>query len=217
MLKIGHELYVKRQGAAVDNKKLVENIRRVCKVRNISVSELERSQNFSPGLISRWVRMSPSLDKVLLIARYLGVSLDELAGNGVYEAQNDFVGILKQMTEDESSEVHWQVFDEENFKCERARQMIEDELLAEYEAYACRYEEGIFLILRSTDDSGEEFYRLYIIPGTDELAVVEEASAERLEILWCVVEAECRGEQSREKADDLKVRFMRTFGGEKQA
>jgi len=53
----------------VDNKKLVENIRRICKERNISVSELERSQNFSPGLISCWVRMSPSLDKVLLIAR----------------------------------------------------------------------------------------------------------------------------------------------------
>jgi transcriptional regulator with XRE-family HTH domain len=199
----------------MDNKKLVENIRRICKMRNISVSELERSQNFSLGLISRWVRMSPSLDKVLLIARYLGGSIDELAGNAACELENDFVGLLMQMTEGESREVYWRPFDEENFKYDYARQMLEDELVTEYEAFACNFEDGIFLLLRGTEDNSGEIYRLYIIPGEDELAVMEEESAERLEPLWNVIEAECRGKHSREKADELKGRFIKAFGCEK--
>lgn len=47
---------------------LVKRIKWICKEKGISVSQLESRLEFSPGLISRWVRMSPSIDKMLVIS-----------------------------------------------------------------------------------------------------------------------------------------------------
>lgn len=62
----------------MDGTILVNNIRALCKKKNISITKLESDLFLSPGLISRWSKNIPSVDKVMDIATYLGVSIDEL-------------------------------------------------------------------------------------------------------------------------------------------
>lgn len=47
----------------------------------ISLAELERSLQFSNGIISTWKSSNPSIDKISKIANYFDVSTDYLLGN----------------------------------------------------------------------------------------------------------------------------------------
>lgn len=62
--------------------KLVENIRRVCREKGISIMRMENDLGFSTGLISRWskTKTCPSFDKIVDIMEYLGVTYDEIMG-----------------------------------------------------------------------------------------------------------------------------------------
>ena len=64
----------------MDNEQLVKSIRQLCKNRNIAISQLENDLNFGAGLISRWSKNSPSIDKIVDIANYFHVSIDEVVG-----------------------------------------------------------------------------------------------------------------------------------------
>ena len=57
---------------------LTERIKTLCLQRNITISELERILEFGNGTIHKWLKSQPSVDKVLKIAQYFGVSLDYL-------------------------------------------------------------------------------------------------------------------------------------------
>lgn len=65
------------------NESLVNNIRKICKDKNVFITQMENDLGFSPGLISRWSRTktSPSFDKVVAVMEYLGVTYEELTGN----------------------------------------------------------------------------------------------------------------------------------------
>lgn len=62
---------------------LVENIRRICRDKHISIMQMESDLGFSAGLISRWskTKTSPSFDKIVDIKDYLNVSFEDLMGN----------------------------------------------------------------------------------------------------------------------------------------
>lgn len=64
----------------MNNELLVKSIRELCKKNNVPVSQLENDLNFGAGLISRWNKSSPSLDKIVDIADYFHVSIDEVVG-----------------------------------------------------------------------------------------------------------------------------------------
>ncbi|MBR3038567.1 MAG: helix-turn-helix transcriptional regulator [Fibrobacter sp.] len=46
--------------------------------KNMSLPQLEVALGFSSGLISKWDKSSPSIDKVAKVAAFLGVTLDYL-------------------------------------------------------------------------------------------------------------------------------------------
>lgn len=48
--------------------------------KKISIAELERTLNFSSGLIGKWKTAQPSADKLAAIADYFHVSTDYLMG-----------------------------------------------------------------------------------------------------------------------------------------
>lgn len=54
------------------------NVERLCAENKISVSHLEKALGFGNGSIRRWDTTAPSIDKVLKVAEYFSVSLDEL-------------------------------------------------------------------------------------------------------------------------------------------
>ena len=75
----------------MNNEKIVNSIKKLCKKHNITANQLECEVGLSQGLISRWLKTTPSLDKIINIADYFNVSLDEVIGrkkNGL--KQNKF-------------------------------------------------------------------------------------------------------------------------------
>lgn len=59
---------------------IVNIIKTLCDDNNISIGDLERKLEFSQGLISRWDKNSPSIDKIVSVADFFQVSIDYLLG-----------------------------------------------------------------------------------------------------------------------------------------
>lgn len=95
----------------MDNEQLVKSIRQLCKNRNIAISQLENDLNFGAGLISRWSKNSPSIDKIVDIANYFHVSIDEVVGyNNI--VNDKFLEKLIAQTEEQV--IQWNVYDNKN-------------------------------------------------------------------------------------------------------
>lgn len=93
----------------MDNEKMIENIRTLCKSNNITPSKLEEELGFSQGLISRWKDKTPSLDKIVDIADYFHISLDEVVGHDESNINDEFIKVLYSKTA--SKEIKWNIFD----------------------------------------------------------------------------------------------------------
>jgi len=60
---------------------LYVRIKDLCSSRNITVAELERELGFSNSTIRKWGKdTSPSIDKIIKISDYFGVSVDYILG-----------------------------------------------------------------------------------------------------------------------------------------
>lgn len=57
---------------------LYENINLLCASENITVTELERILQFGNGTIHNWKEKQARLEKVLEVAQYFNVSVDDL-------------------------------------------------------------------------------------------------------------------------------------------
>lgn len=59
-----------------------ENVERLCKERGVSIAKLERECGLGNATIRGWVKSSPTVNKVLAVANYFGVTAAELIGEG---------------------------------------------------------------------------------------------------------------------------------------
>lgn len=57
---------------------LVNNIRRLCRERGISIRRLEETIGIGNGIIARWETSAPSVTRVKAVADFFGVSIDDL-------------------------------------------------------------------------------------------------------------------------------------------
>ena len=57
---------------------MIDTIKDLCRINRISVSELEELLGIGKNTIYRWDKSSPSIDKVIKVADYFEISLDEL-------------------------------------------------------------------------------------------------------------------------------------------
>ena len=57
---------------------LVENIKRICRERLLTMYEVEEKAGIPKSTMSRWNDHKPSIDKVQRVAAILGVTIDEL-------------------------------------------------------------------------------------------------------------------------------------------
>ncbi len=57
---------------------IYENILTLCKARNLSVRRLEQETELGNGVIAGWKEKNPRVDRLLAVADYFGVTLDEL-------------------------------------------------------------------------------------------------------------------------------------------
>lgn len=64
----------------MNNELIVNSIKALCQEHNITITKLEETLGMSQGLISRWNKSDPSLSKIIDIANYFKISLDEVTG-----------------------------------------------------------------------------------------------------------------------------------------
>lgn len=90
----------------MNNTRLLENIKNLCKENGIGTTQLEKTLGISAGVIGRWNKSDPSLSKVIAIAKYFNVSLDYLVYGPDTTINNKFIETLQQLTFDNI--IQWQ-------------------------------------------------------------------------------------------------------------
>ncbi len=60
---------------------MVEKVRFLAKKKGVPVAQVERDLGFAPSSIRKFDINRPSVDKLILVADYFGVSTDYLCGN----------------------------------------------------------------------------------------------------------------------------------------
>lgn len=57
---------------------MLKKIKDLCKQERITLSELEKTLGFGNGTIQKWSTSKPSFDKVLTVAKYFNITVDDL-------------------------------------------------------------------------------------------------------------------------------------------
>ena len=134
----------------MNNQLLVNNIMKLCKDRNVSISTLEKDLFMSPGLISRWAKTTPTLDRVVEIANYFHVSVDSLVDTTKESAYNN--PKLKQLlsilySKSDSEDLTWLVFDPNHAENNKNTKFLLS--LANrnnIDCFYCKFLDGIFIL-----------------------------------------------------------------------
>lgn len=58
---------------------IYERVSALCKERGITVTALEQALGFGGNTIGKWKAVSPTVNKLIKVAEYFGVTLDSLA------------------------------------------------------------------------------------------------------------------------------------------
>ena len=136
----------------MDNKILVNNIKKLCLENNISISTLEKEMFMSPGLISRWTKNTPALDRIMEIANYFHVSLDSLVEGTNDENNNNnqnvdrLLSILYNKTRD--AEVVWRIYDTKNTENDAVSKKIASVINSKsMDCFYCNVNNGNFILM----------------------------------------------------------------------
>lgn len=57
---------------------MFDKIKELCRAKGITIAELERMAGIVPTTMTKWKKISPSVDKVARVAKALGVTIEEL-------------------------------------------------------------------------------------------------------------------------------------------
>lgn len=92
----------------------VDNIRRGCKAKGITLAELERKLGFGNGVIARWetAKTAPPIDRLTAISEELEIPMDELCraeentpasvpADGLTASQKELIRLLPLLTDSE--------------------------------------------------------------------------------------------------------------------
>ena len=69
--------------------RIVDIIKELCRENRTSIPRLEKEVGLSNGSIYNWNKSYPSIDKVVKVADYFGVTIDELIGRSKIHKQSD--------------------------------------------------------------------------------------------------------------------------------
>lgn len=198
----------------MDNGFLVNKIRELCKQKGISVSQMELELGFSLGLISRWSKTSPSIDKIIEVANYLEISLDELTGRGKKKEKDRLVRELCEATRE--GELLWLPYGKKE-PFAYPLESLEELQQAEWQCFYCRYEEGFFIIVHEEIED-LEVCRLYVLADSYGIPIFRRADEEDLLALWEIVQGGELPEFEMKRAQELIEKFIMERGaGEKKA
>lgn len=197
----------------MDNELLVKSIRDLCKKNNVAVSQLESELNFGAGLVSRWVKSSPSLDKIVDIADYFHVSLDEVVGYN-QNIGDEFLNKLYERTSDGS--ILWEKGEDMNNKgldVKLYTRYGKDYVKNDTETiYATRFNKGYIIIYAyhyARQILHPDIITLFIQPLNDSSLVKQSYNKDALMKLWIkVLNSLGNNAPDEVKAEDFKNSFI---------
>ena len=211
----------------MDNVSIVESIKSLCKRNNITVSQLEKNIGLSQGLVSKWVNTTPSFDKIIDIADYFHVSLDDVVG--YHNVINDkFLEKLIKQTSDKT--VKWNKYVDHNTTNQPkqyfdisygAQGFCSQEEADQY--YDTHKEISYFVQINNIYMSLYGMYeyhniinpsdiKLFIQPGEEAQLIEQDYSYDQLKVLWLKV-LYLLGENAPDeiKVEEFKNSFINDF------
>lgn len=184
----------------MNNENIVKSIKNLCKENNITIGQLEKEVGLSQGLVSKWKDKTPSLDKIVDIADYFNVTLDEVIGR-TNNLKDDFLQMLYRQTS--SCILKWNVLDDsadQNISKPTIYGEITDiknkthtyynqSIYKEY-FYYTSYNNG-FIIIGSVcakhEFNNPQYVSLYIQPTEKSEAIRQNYTKNQLKTLWIKV------------------------------
>lgn len=151
----------------MDSSLLIDNIRNLCKKNKVSISKLEADLFLSPGLISRWNKSMPSLDKIADIADYFGVSIDELAGRSSSLSDDTNPGrfLLLLYRQSICAETVWEILNPQSLPRELSNVALPKDFTDNLcGSYYTSYQNGFFILTASHMPDSTLKLALYILP-----------------------------------------------------
>lgn len=171
---------------------LNQNIKEKCAQNGISVSQLEKEVRFGAGAIGKWKQSAPSIEKVMAVADYFRVSLDELCGVKKTKEEMAFMDRLIQRTVD--AEIKWIPCSGRGVFGSRF-----DLIQNCSEMYGAQYNIGRFYIGQSENDL--EFY----MSLEDGQCLRQNENIVQLQELWKKIKE--KEQELQEKIDEYKRNF----------
>lgn len=207
----------------MDNKKIVGSIKNLCRTNEMTVGQLEKEIGLSQGLISKWMYTTPSLEKIVDIAKYFHVSLDDVVGydNGI---DDEFLSTLINRTEKQI--ILWNNYNDETSESPKLYHMetpspidfVDDSDFLEYiqslneQSYYYKFENGYIII------HGVYFYQnifnpneleLFIQPTYESELILQNYDSKQLVQLWLKILYNLDDSSPDEvKAENLKNDFI---------
>lgn len=195
----------------MDNELLVKSIREMCKLNNITPSQLESELNFGAGIISRWTKSCPSLDKIVTIADYFNVSIDELIGRNIEEKSSkyDFIDSLIDLTDIDV--IKWS--EVRNYS--KLEEVVYLLMLSEYKkCYKTTYNDSNIFLLKCENKSGKvrkifKNYYFLIQPGENSSLILQkDITQERLETFWEYIDENCSMTPDEKQSNKVKEEII---------
>lgn len=194
----------------MDGNYLIDNIRNLCKKNKVSISKLETDLFLSPGLISRWNKSMPSLDKIADIADYFSVSIDELIGRSFNLPENNQLGRFLFLLYQQSiyGETTWEIL---NPLC-LPKELFHVALPKSFtdglcDSYYTGYQNGFFILTAShTSENGTQL-SLYILPDVYSRFECVCPDTDRLRRLYEYLERRFRTPLNKIKAQNLMYTY----------
>lgn len=190
------------------NEKLVESIRRIAKEKNISIADIERAYKWSPGLVSRWVKTSPSVDKVVDVIRYLGVGYEDILGELYEEEYNDkssgadgakYENVIdKLILYTKEKKLAWLECGE-SFRNDEVQNLLEN-----HKIFVNPFEDGYFLLIYA-----EDTICMGVLTSLDSpVTYISDVKSEKLQALLKEISEKEYEALNKKKADTLVGHFM---------
>lgn len=201
----------------MNNENIVNSIKALCKENDITVGQLEREVGLSQGLVSKWKDKTPSLDKIIDIADYFHVSLDEVVGRNQINISDEFLQVLYDKTS--NKELLWTTFgDNLNEKIIKPRICngfysipYDADIYTEF-AYYVKYNKAyisINCLCKHSSSLEPEELHLYIQPNINTDIVSQNYTTKELLPLWIsVIKNTISEAPSDVLVEDIKQQFI---------
>lgn len=176
---------------------LHHRIKEECRKREMNVSQLEKSVHVGAGSIAKWGQSAPSIEKVVAVAEFFGMSVDELCGIKKTKDELSFVEKMIQKTIDGGLIWHSCCKNE----ISHFRFPTTENLNELYQIYVASYDSGNFLLL--SDENDER--RLYINISNGVYYKQNVRDKELIELFTTIEERE---EEVKRQIEELKQQFM---------